>query len=112
MLTADLLELHGIFGETLKGALDIIDKDRVKILRCNNQLRELIEIQGHRHMVYRLFPNINYCSCEAFQRGVILQKQSYTCKHILAARLATIIGKFTEEICTDDAFKLLSDSIY
>lgn len=102
-----MLELHGIFGETLKLALDIVDRDRVKIYRNTNLLRELIEIPGHQSVVYKLLPNINYCSCQAFQRKVLFEQQSFTCKHVLAAKLAQILGKVTEEIVTDDLFNFL-----
>lgn len=107
----DLLELNGLFGETLKQALDIVDRNKVKIYRDKSEGKELIEIPSHQSIVYRLFPKINYCSCKGFHQTVVKERQAYICKHILAARLAIILGKITEEAGSDDMLKVLTQSI-
>lgn len=108
---SDLLELNGLFGETLKQALDIVDRNKVKIYRDTSEGKELIEISSHQNIVYRLFPKVNYCSCKAFHQKVAKERQAFFCKHILAARLAIILGKITEEPISDDMLKLLTQSI-
>lgn len=107
----DLLELHGLFGETLKQALDIVDRKKVKLYRDKSEGKELIEIPSHQGIVYRLFPKVNYCSCKVFHQTVVKERQAFICKHILAARLATILGKITEDPCNDEILKLLTQSI-
>lgn len=107
-----MLELNGLFGETLKPALDIVDRKKVKIYRNKCGEKELIEISSHQNIVYRLFPAVNYCSCKAFHRTVVRERQAFHCKHILAAKLAIILGKQTEEeLECDGMLKLLTQSI-
>lgn len=42
--------------------------------------------------------------CMEFQEKVLLTSEQYTCKHVLAARLAGLIDKVKIEFETDDAF--------
>lgn len=111
VVDSDLLELNGLFGETLKQALDIVDRNKVKIYRDKSEGKELIEISSYKNIVYRLLPNVNYCSCKAFHQKVVKERQAFFCKHILGARLAIILGKITEEPISDDMLKLLTQSI-
>lgn len=89
-----------------------MDRKKVKIYRDKSEGKELIEIPSHQSIVYRLFPKVNYCSCKAFHQTVVKERLAFCCKHILAARLAIILGKITEETdISDDMFKLLTQSI-
>lgn len=107
MSAEDLQELYGIFGEILERALDLIDRDQIKVYLPAKRDRQLLEIYGQRGAIYRFFPNISYCPCNFFKHFVLAQQTEFTCKHVLAARLATILDRSKEEIITDDAFTFL-----
>lgn len=104
VVDTDLLELYGIFGEELKSALDFIDRKKVSIYRRISDNREYIEIAQNRNSIYKLIPNINYCMCAEFQKKVIATGELYTCCHVLAGKLAVLLGKITLEKCNDEAF--------
>lgn len=108
----DLLELSGLFGVSLvESALALIDSEKVKIYRSQSRSGEFIEIPGHNGIVYKLFPNINHCRCQTFNEQVLQFKSQYTCKHILAAKLAVHLGKEKVEIIADDLFNFLIQQI-
>lgn len=98
----DFLELHGIFGsQLLEESLDLIDREKLTIYKCES--REYIEIVDHQNLIFKLLPNINYCMCPTFRDQVIRTHESYTCKHVLAAKLALLLGKIKVESVKDDA---------
>lgn len=99
-----MLELYGIFGATLQEALDIIDREKVTIYRRASDQREYIEIAEHQQNIFKVLPNINYCTCSEFCDKVINSNELYTCKHVLAAKLSYLTGSVKEESATDDAF--------
>lgn len=100
----DLLELNGIFGSVLQVALDLIDREKVTIFRRASDRREYIEIFEHQHAIHKLLPNINYCMCTTFREKVLNTNELYTCGHVLAAKLAILLGKTKVETSPDDAF--------
>lgn len=100
----DLLELYGLFGDQLQTALDIIDRDKIKIFRRASDKREYIEIVEQQNSIYKLLPNINYCMCADFREKVITSGQFYTCHHVLATKLAVLLGKAKTEITNEEAF--------
>lgn len=99
-----MLELSGIFGELLSEALRIIDHDKVCVYRRIRNQRGYIEIIENQSKIFKLLPNINYCMCPTFRHKVIIKNEFYTCKHVLAAKLALLIGKIKVSMITDDAF--------
>lgn len=101
---SDLLELYGIFGDQLRAALDIIDRDKISIYRRVSDSREYIEIAQHQNSIHKLLPQINYCMCAEFRDKVIATGELYTCCHVLAAKLAVLLDKVKIETCNDDAF--------
>lgn len=101
----DLLELHGIFGPLLQEALDLIERDKITVHQRVSDQREYIEIFEHENVICKLLPNINYCMCSKFQEKVIDTAELYTCKHVLAAKLAHLIGNNIKvETVSDDVF--------
>lgn len=102
----DLLELSGIFGELLPEALGIIDHDKVSVCRRLRNQRDYIEIFENQNTFFKLLPNINYCMCATFHHKVIIRNEFYTCKHVLAAKLALLIGKIKISTLSHDAFSL------
>lgn len=100
-----MLELYGLFGDQLQTALDIIDRDKIKIFRRASDNRQYIEIVEQQNLIYKLLPNINYCMCADFRDKVITSSgQLYTCHHVLAAKLAVLLGKAKIETSNEDAF--------
>lgn len=100
----DLLELYGLFGDQLYAALDIIDRDKVTIFRRASDNRQYIEIFMQQNSIHKLLPNINYCMCADFREKVIATGELYTCHHVLAAKLAILLGKAKIETPNEDAF--------
>lgn len=96
--------MYGLFGCQIQSALDIIDREKVTIYRRAGDQREYIEVIEHQSSICKLLPNINYCMCVTFREKVITNNEWYTCKHVLAAKLAKLTGKAKLETTTDDAF--------
>lgn len=103
----DLHELFGIFGEVLERALDLIDREQIKLYLPTKRDRQLLEIAGQNGAVYRFFPNINYCPCKVFKHSVLATRTEYTCKHVLAAKLANILDRCTEVVISDSGFNYI-----
>lgn len=99
--------LRHIFGGILEKALEIIDSDLIKLYTSVSRTREFLEAVGKNGVVYKFFPNINYCPCQSFKVDVLGKKSQPTCKHVLAARLAQLLGQLTEEVISDDTFNYL-----
>lgn len=101
----DFLELSGIFGHLFSEALDIIDLDKVTIHKSPLHHRKYIEIIEDQSSIWKLLPNINYCACITFKTKVIASNELYTCQHVLASKLALIIGKTKlKRAVTNEAF--------
>lgn len=108
---ADLLELNSLFGPVFERALETLDSVKIIVYKSPNRLCELIEIQGHSNHVYKLFPYVNYCPCQSFKHQVLHHRTQYTCKHVLAARIAQIFNKVEERVLTDDQFNFLMKNV-
>ncbi len=114
MTDREFEELFGLFGDTLERALDIIDKSTIKLYKRQTNNRTIIEVSGSNNSIYRFFPNINYCPCEAYQHQVLKSRSQYTCKHILAAKIALLLVKrnvVTEVMMNDSQFNVIIESI-
>lgn len=108
----ELQELYGLFGDTFERALDIIDKLTIKVYKKQVNNRTIIEVPGSNNSVYRFFPNVNYCTCEAYQYLVLKSRSQYTCKHILAAKIALLTHKnIVTEVLTDVQFNVIIEHI-
>lgn len=107
--------MSGLFGdEIVESALDLIDSKRLKLYTTTKNLRQFIEIESNYQTgltTVKLFPNINYCPCKYFRENVLLNDTRYTCKHVLASKLAIISGKISIEIIADDLFNFLLQQI-
>lgn len=112
---SDLQELSGLFGDDIvESALDLIDSKRLKLYTTTKNIRQFIEIEPNYQtglIAVKLFPNINYCPCEHFRHDVLLNDNQYTCKHVLATKLAIISGKISIETVADDLFNFLIQQI-
>lgn len=109
----ELPSLHSVFGNVLERSLDILEKyPTFTAYTTKNKLRVLLEIKGENDRCYRVFPRINYCPCRSFKHQVLENKSQVYCKHVLAARIALILGRITEHEVTQDQYLMLLHSMY
>lgn len=93
-----LLELHSVYGDITEKALGLLENSVFVCYTTVNKLLKLYQVKGSSGALYVLYPNINFCECSAFKYQVCKSDPVYlTCKHILAAKLAEITGRFKEE---------------
>ncbi|CAD6237484.1 GSCOCG00002336001-RA-CDS [Cotesia congregata] len=114
-----LVSLYSAFGEVFDRALSLYESSKIsKIIAFDanaqgvwkeiNSSRWLLEVQGLSGEAYILFPNVNYCPCAAFKYQVLRDQSDQTCKHVLAAWLASLDpSKVTEKHITREQFKNL-----
>lgn len=95
--------MNGVFGTLLSEALEIIDREKITVHKRLSDNRQYIEIIEDQNTVYKLLPNIYHCMCPTFREKVILTNELYVCQHVLAAKLAGLIGKIKIETASDDA---------
>ncbi|KAJ8711429.1 hypothetical protein PYW07_008671 [Mythimna separata] len=113
LLDEELLSLHSVFGAVLERALDILEKHPTFVAyTTTNKTRTLIEIQGENDRCYRVFPRINYCPCRSFKHQVLERKAQVLCKHVLAARIAQILGRTADHEVTQDQYLMLLRSMF
>lgn len=113
----DLLQLRSLFGDTLDRALYILDHTEVTRYELIEGNRKLLEVKGSTGCIYKLFPNSNFCSCESFKYQVLLssgtqtQQPQFTCKHVLAAKLAPFLGRLEVKRLPSDKFNFLMQQL-
>lgn len=106
-----LLELESLFGRALLGrALTLIyGKKPIKLFRTPSGAGRLYEVPGSKFaVVYKIFPGINFCTCESFRYWVLQQRHQATCKHVLATRLAQALARVVEETLSEKIYLELS----
>lgn len=103
--------LRQLFGDILDRALDLIDRDQIKLYIPISKNSHLLEVCARNGVVYKFFHNINYCPCETYRYSVVITQTASTCKHVLAAKLADILDRYKVEIISEDAFKYLSEEV-
>lgn len=95
VLENEFVQLSFLIGEVVERALNIIDTKTITLYRSASKgNREIIEITGTNSECYKFFPNLNYCPCKAYKHQVLKQKE-FMCKHVLAAKIASILNKVT-----------------
>ncbi|KAG9455753.1 hypothetical protein H6P81_000261 [Aristolochia fimbriata] len=89
--------LHFLFGKNLERATRIVDQRGVKRVIGEPSGRSLFQVVGEsrRREEYICFP-FHYCSCYSFFYETINRGEQLTCKHQLAARLASSVGACVE----------------
>lgn len=96
-----LLNLYNIFGGVFERALELYEQARITHIfpsettvaashNERNNARYLVQVKGFSGSMYTFFPDINYCICTSFRCQVINERSLFTCKHVLAAWLATV----------------------
>lgn len=97
----NLLKLYKLFNRTFERALDLYEQKRVTQVSTSStiitepyksvsEVSWLMQVKGHSGVSYTLFPEINYCTCTAFRHQVLRDRSAFTCKHVLAAWLASV----------------------
>lgn len=105
-------QLEALLGHNvLVRSLDIIDKKKITLYTTKNGLRQLLEIEGSNREIYKFFPDLNYCCCHSFRFQVLKNLEKYTCKHVLAGRIASCLGLLTKEVVTETNFNYLVKQI-
>ncbi|XP_066593794.1 zinc finger SWIM domain-containing protein 7-like [Prorops nasuta] len=96
-----LLNLYNLFGETFERGLELYEQNRITGIITSNSTsigiskertdaRWLLQVKGFSGETYTIFPNINFCNCQAFRSQVLNKRTSFTCKHVLAVWLASL----------------------
>lgn len=112
-----LLRLTEVFGDNLLySAFRIVQKGFVKRLVAKNSRRTVTQVLSSSTTgFYIIFSSSNRCSCKAWQfrtwqnlgrMGPANAAFAFTCKHVLAARLAerVITDKMEERLMEEDMF--------
>ncbi|XP_011684611.1 PREDICTED: zinc finger SWIM domain-containing protein 7-like [Wasmannia auropunctata] len=118
-----LLKLYKLFDGAFERALDLYEQRRVTqistsnaiITECKsvNEASWLMQVRGHSGALYTLFPEVNYCTCAAFRQQVLTNRSAFTCKHILAAWLASVDNeKLLHQQLTQKQFDNLLHLLY
>ena len=92
-----LLKLSAVFGPTLIDALELLDKKSINEIISPASNRRLYQVRGTSGINYIILPNSWRCSCPAFVQNTILNSQSITCKHVLAAKLIEVFEEATSD---------------
>eukprot|EP00736_Rhodelphis_marinus_P000389 Rmarinus@m.12392 len=94
----DLEQLYVIYGNTLEGAIAVLESKRIIIAQGSPSGRKFTVIRGHKpYVCFR-----HYCSCPAFVNMVLVGKTVPHCKHQLAVRLAEALSRLHVTTVNDD----------
>lgn len=102
----ELLELESLFGTALlQRVLHLLyDKKIIKLYRTPNGSGQLIEVPGSKCAAYKIFPDLNFCTCVSFKYWVLQQHHQPICKHILATKLAVPLERVTVETIPEKSY--------
>lgn len=102
---SDLIQLHSLYGDLAEKALLLLESSVFTILQTGDKKLKVCQVRGSSGTLYTLFPHLNFCECSAYKYHVCKTDPDFiTCKHILAAHLAEITGKFKEESLANNSF--------
>uniref|UniRef100_A0A1I7YDD8 SWIM-type domain-containing protein n=1 Tax=Steinernema glaseri TaxID=37863 RepID=A0A1I7YDD8_9BILA len=87
-----------LLGRVVIDAVGLLESRSVKRVSDSSGRHTLIEVcPKTTGFAYQLYPKINYCLCAHFQDKVIKEQSSFTCEHVMAARLAECVNGFVNE---------------
>lgn len=102
---SDLKHLHSIYGGVAEKALLLLESSVFTILLTDDKKLKVYQVIGSSGTQYILYPNLNFCECSAYKFHVCKNDPDFiTCKHVLAAHLAEITGKFKEVTSVNSSF--------
>ncbi|KAK7862018.1 hypothetical protein R5R35_002157 [Gryllus longicercus] len=93
-----LLALYSVYGNVCERAVELLEKDCVTFLSDPDGIRTVIQVTGSGGSLYTLLPEVNYCPCPAFRYHVVGTRTDMSCKHVLAAHLASIMNKGSKRL--------------
>jgi|GEM_PF-322016 len=99
-------ELVKIFGARLENALKAIEEGKVKRIAFMPS-RRLVWLVSGKGRDYLVLPKAGFCSCEDFYFRVISHEEFF-CYHILAQRLAEVLGRYEALERPDDGYEGLA----
>ncbi|MGQ9507400.1 MAG: hypothetical protein ACUVTB_06025 [Candidatus Bathycorpusculaceae bacterium] len=86
----NLTKLYEIFGQRFTRAFEALKEGRVKKYKFKPSGRTVWIVVG-KERDYLLMPEAEFCSCDDFYFRV-LDKEIHLCYHLLAQKLANILG--------------------
>lgn len=94
--SSHLAALNCLFPDhILEAALDLVDVGGVTSHALNSTPREVFTVEGGSGRRYLCFKTSSYCSCPSFTYNVLVKRDALLCKHQLAVRLASVLGRTT-----------------
>ncbi|KAL5284468.1 hypothetical protein ACFFRR_006638 [Megaselia abdita] len=111
-------KLYVFFGTQYVNALEILDNSTIFSFQTPSEnLKKFYEIViplEDSTKTFKLFKDINYCSCEEFQENIALSDKptQFTCEHVLALVLAIHLNKIVPEIISNEKFEQVIKEIY
>lgn len=88
-----LTQLHTFFGDTLNLACELLENCTISQYETASKLRKVYKI-GSKTQQFVIYEDVNFCHCDEFQLHVLQNKDSLTCKHVLALKLNQIFKVF------------------
>lgn len=89
--------LHSIFQHNLVSALDLVERGGITKYVCRTSPgggeQVLWQVEGSSGGQYICLQSSSYCSCPAFVYAVLVKGDTILCKHQLAARLGSALGR-------------------
>ena len=104
--------LHSIFQHNLVSALDLVDCGTVTRYVCHTRTGDgdvLWQVEGSGGGQYICLQSSSYCSCPAFVYSVLGRGDSALCKHQLAARLGSALGRWREVELSEKDWARMAD---
>lgn len=95
--------LHSFFGENFVLATELLEKCKIIEYRIDSGIRNIFKVVTRKEQ-YTIYEDINFCQCEMFCLQVLEFRNSLTCKHVLAVKLAQITRQLTKEVITGSHF--------
>lgn len=100
-----LLILFSLFGDLLSRSLILVDKKAITLYTHKDKRIYSVRSDKDRYLVQ---PDVNFCPCPSFRYQVVQSDAEHTCKHVLAARLATILGRQFKSNISEEYFASLT----
>jgi len=96
--------IHSFFGNSFIQASELLEKCKIVQYSTSDMLRKIYKVSSSRDQ-YTLFEDINFCQCAFFKIKVLEERNSLTCKHVLAVHVGKIMGKISEETLSDNVYE-------
>jgi predicted nucleic acid-binding Zn finger protein len=101
------LRLQKLFGNRFLKAWGLVSGGRIKRYIFRPSQRKIWIAVGHGGE-YIIYPHAGYCSCNDFYFRV-LDREEGLCYHLLAQKIAKILGAYREVLEEDEFYPLLME---